>query len=137
MKKRRKKPIHFIEITLSIFRVSVVVCWEVTMDEIVRLARRRGVKITAEDWGKDFLEQTSDKECNGVAMELGDNNTDVIIWLRKRPTKASEYGTLYHEIFHAVQFVCRSRNISLNRIEETGAYLYEYIATACNRHLWR
>ena len=125
---------HFLEIYLAIYRLAVVVTWETSLGDILAFARRGKVEITRERWGKDFSEYADDPHCNGLTMLLGDDNADVLVWLRHRPKKASEYGVLYHELFHAVQQIVKSRNLG-DEIE-SPAFLFEYLANQCNKVLW-
>ena len=120
-----------IEIHLAIYRCSVLVAWEVSLEKVLKYTRKRGCKITDEEI-KDDLEFC--KNAQGVTFSIGKDNTDVLIWLKERPRKASSYGTLYHEIFHAVDQITKSHN--LQNESEGRAFLYEYISTQCNNLFW-
>jgi hypothetical protein len=125
---------RFLEIFLALYRLTVVVTWETTAEEIMAFARRRKVTISREKWGKDFVEHAGNRLCTGLTMELGDDNVDILVWLRCRPRTATQYGVLYHELHHVVGQVVQLRN--LHRESESTAFLYEYLATSCNRALW-
>jgi len=59
-------------------------------------------------------------------MLLETNHT--FIRLKSKPKKASEYGTLQHEIFHAIDFILRKIGISLSAdSDEAYAYLIGYL----------
>ena len=59
-------------------------------------------------------------------MLLTTNQT--FIRLKSKPKKASEYGTLQHEIFHAIDFIFRKIGISLSAdSDEAYAYLIGYL----------
>lgn len=124
----------YIDIPLVMYRMHVVVTWAMTRDEIIRLARRSNVLITREHWGRDFDEHANDSRCNGACMELGDDNCDLLVWLRHRPKRSSEFATLAHELYHAVQGVMRARN--LQEEKESPAFLMEYLMDSCQRALW-
>ncbi len=124
---------RFLEIPLSIYRLTVVVTWESALEEVLLFAGEHKVEITPQ-WREEFERHAKDATCSGFCITFGDDNSDLLLWLRKRPTKASEYGVLYHELFHAVRAVVRSR--SLGAEEESPAFLYEYLATRCNQVLW-
>lgn len=131
--KRRPVAVRFLEIPLTIYRLHVVVTWETTLQEIVKYARRGHVELSA-GWRADFTRIAANSACQGVCMTLGDGNCDLLVWLRHRPRRAIHYGTLYHELFHVVQEVSKARNLGAEI--ESPAYVYEYLATACNRALW-
>ena len=130
---KKERKIKFLEIHLKIYRIAVVVFIGATKKEIMQVANKRGVTIT-EKWGKDFDEVYNDTRANGFCMELGDDNCDLLVYLKKFPRKASEYGTLYHELWHATYEIIKSRN--LWKEEESPAFIYEYLATECNRNFW-
>jgi hypothetical protein len=134
--KRRPRPvdIRFIEITLTIYRLHVVVTWETTLRDVAAFAKRHSV-LLSEGWRSDFTRIATDGTCNGFCMSLGDDNCDLLVWLRRRPRRSRDYGTLYHELFHAVQAIIKSRNLGAEI--ESPAFLYEYLATQCNRVLWQ
>lgn len=124
----------FLEIPLSIYRILVLISWETTKEEIIKFARNHKVIITEEQWGKDFFQHYQNKRCNGLCMELGDDNCDILVWIRKIPTSSSEYGVLYHELYHAVYHIIEQRNL-YNEIE-SPAFIYEYLANECNKYFW-
>ncbi len=136
MKKRKKKEKRFLEINLAIYRVYVVVTWETTKQEILKYVRKisPSLKITDEEWGKLFSENADNNRTAGITMELGDDNCDILVWLRKRPKTAKDYGVLYHELHHAVRAISDSRNLGIEH--ESPAFIYEYLATKCNNYFW-
>ena len=127
----------FLEINLAIYRVYVVVTWDTSKKEIMNYVKHNSpkLKITEEVWGKEFSKCVDDNRCNGLTIELGDDNCDILVWLRKRPQTASEYGVLYHELHHATRAIVDSRNLGIEH--ESPAFIYEYLATQCNKHLWK
>lgn len=125
---------RFLPIPLLQYRLHVIVTWETTVAEVAQWATRHGVTSITAGWRADIARNIDDDSCSGLTARLGDRNDDVLVWLRHRPRRASEYGTLYHELFHAVQAVARSRNLGAET--ESPAFLYEYLATRCNRALW-
>ena len=97
-------------------------------------AIKHGVPITEDDWGKEFSKHIDNKTCIGLAILYGDDNSDVLVWLKKRPEKCSEYGVLYHELYHAVDSIIESRNLFEEK--ESPAFIYEYLAMECNNYFW-
>ena len=84
-------------------------------------------------WKNEFLR--CKQVAAGITIQLGDNNTDILVWLKRRPKTAREYGTLYHELSHALDFIAESHN--LKEETEAKAYIYEFMATECNMVLWQ
>lgn len=125
---------RFFEVWLAIYRLSVVVSWETSKKDLLQFAKRRGVTATEEIWGKKFDRLSSNTKCNGFCTYFGDDNQDILVWLRKRPQTVVECGVLYHELYHAVDKIIESRN--LYHEAESPAYIYEYLATQCNIFFW-
>lgn len=133
MRKRKpKKENKFIAINLAIYRMFVVVTWEPEVHKIANWANKNGTLKVTDEWITTFLK--SKEKAIGCCLEFGKDNTDVLIWLKERPKKASQYGTLYHELYHAVDHITDTHNLSVER--EARAYVYEYLIDECNRVLW-
>jgi hypothetical protein len=124
---------QFLDIPCAIYRVHVVVTWGTTIAEIARYAFRHHVRLSL-TWIKTVEQEIGDGGCSGCTFNFGDGNTDILVWLRTRPKKASNFGTLYHELYHATRAIAESH--SFVKEEEAQAFLYEHLATACNRVLW-
>ena len=120
-----------IEIPVRVYKCHVIVTWEPDVKKIIIYAKRRKVKIS-DDWQREFTE--CQKKATGVTMTLGDDNTDVLVWLKTRPRKASEYGVLYHELYHATDRIAEDHNIKEG---EARAYIFEFLVNECNRVLWQ
>lgn len=114
------------------YRLHVVVTWETKPEEIEKFAKAHGCDV-ATNFKKEFVENT--KDAIGMCMEFSKSGPDVLVWLADRPKKTSSYGTLYHELYHAIDSISDSRNLANET--EARAYLYEYLATEANRHLWQ
>jgi hypothetical protein len=127
-----KEKIKFIEIPLSIYRCTVLVTWEQDPDKIIKYASKRGIDFKP-DWKEVFLANTKGL---GLCIELGTNNVDCLIWVKEQPKKASQYGVLYHEIYHAVDYIAEKRNMKIEE-KESRAYIFEYIVNQCNKVLWK
>lgn len=120
-------------INVPLYALVVTVIWDVDMEGIKKYARRHKVEAQlSEKWIKDVAKAM--KDARGLCAHLGYNNTDVLVWLKERPTKATEYGVLYHELYHAVDWIARPHN--LKKEIEARAYLFEYLVTECNKFLW-
>jgi len=70
-------------------------------------------------------EFTGRQEKSFAFTENSTKNTAAIIF-RKKPT-VLESGTVAHEILHALQFICRRRNIVMEDETEHMGYLMQYI----------
>jgi hypothetical protein len=53
------------------------------------------------------------------------DNGNCIIWMPKKIRK--EVTTVAHEVVHAVQFICNSRDIDMVQEQEHIAYMVQYI----------
>lgn len=65
----------------------------------------------------------------------------MLIWLKARPKRCSEYGPLWHELMHAVDRIanqCDPNDSFFNRGmgSEPRAFLYEYLAVEITKDLW-
>lgn len=135
MSKRRKVSDNILEITVRMYKIHVIVAWAMPFNEVARFCRKRGCSALTPEWVREVASFA--EGANGLCTNLGQGNTDVLVWLKNalyRDSKASEYGTLYHELFHAVDKITKSHN--LHDEQECRAYLFEYIATECNRFFW-
>ena len=125
-----KKKVYDIEIKLPLFKCHVLVLWDYTGKEIQKWGNAHGCSIT-DKWVRDFEEWKENAE--GVCMRLGEGNKDVLVWLKKKPEKMSEYGTLYHELSHATDHIIDDH---LLEGTEVRAYIIEYLINECNKVLW-
>jgi hypothetical protein len=138
--KKRKRPVKkkekkYIHIFLAIYRCTVLVTWEQDTRKIMRYCNNRGSTL-GDSWKKDF-EGARERGAVGLCIKLGEADTNVpdyLVWLKERPQKASQYGVLYHELFHAVDAVADSR--AMWREPEARAFLFEYLVDCCNRVSW-
>src|SRR3990167_7026996 len=121
---------RWIEIYVPIYKMSVIVTWEQDIDRIIKTAKKHGVKISNE-WKGKF--NKCSEGANGVCMIIGDANTDIIVWLKEKPLKASQFGTLYHELYHAVDNIAADHNLENER--EARAYVFEFLVNKCNKVL--
>jgi hypothetical protein len=147
---RKKKPatktkvsrIKPIEIWVGVYRFGVVIfVGDTKVDDIVKFGLAKGLSksIFTKSWRESIEE--SFPVSSGLCHTLGEDNTDIIIWLKDKPNKASEYGSLYHELYHAVDYIAHAHDREHHLSDEDGnsearAYLYEYLATEANKKLW-
>jgi hypothetical protein len=129
-----KKENKFILINLAIFRCHCVVTWEQDVKEIVKWAKKHDVNSLKEDWVQTFNETT--KVANGLCIDLGLGNTDILVWLKEKPKKMSQYGVLYHELYHAVDKIAEDHAMQTKETE-ARAYIFEYLTNECNKVLWK
>jgi len=132
-KKPTPRPRKYLVVHLSIFRVAVVVTWETDKAWIMNHARRHNIAATEEGIGKELSRHIEKDGCLGLCVYFGDGNADVLVWLRERPERASQYGVLYHELHHAARRVSKDRNL---KGAEAEAFIFEYLANECNSFLW-
>lgn len=127
MKNKNNK---FILIDIEIYKMSVIVTWETTAEEIEGYIYKL-VKKKPEKFRETFLDNV--KGADGICLSIF--GSDKLLWLKKRPMKSTEYGVLYHELHHAVYSIAQDH--CFNDETEAMAYLYEYIVNICNRTLWK
>src|ERR1700745_1981689 len=120
----------FISINVEIYNCHVIVTWEHDIQKIIKYSEDHGCKLMSEEWKKNFLDNR--EEVTGLCMELGEKNTDVLVWLKEKPKKLSTFATLYHELYHAVDNISQSHNISPYKEIEARAYLFEFLFKKCN-----
>lgn len=150
MKKKTRKPkpkkvlSKFYEVPVPFYKCHVVLAIEATTDEIVQWGIKHKIdeKSFSKEWRDCLSDLTEGSDCAGICMTYGDNNPDLLIALKKRPTNSAEYGVLYHEISHVVDSIAvrvDADTMLFNKrgMSEPRAYLFEYIITAFNRMLWK
>jgi len=132
-----------IEIRVPIYRMSVIIFFDSTLDEIIKYGIKHKIKKErfSNNW-KEEVKDMIDSDINGFTVDYGENNRDILIWLRKKPEKMSEYGVLYHELYHAVDIIavdCDDSHMFYNKhgMSEPRAYLYEFLINCCNTVLWK
>lgn len=125
---------NILAINLELYHLHVVVVFGSPIEEVIETCISRGATLS-ENWIKWV--KVSAATANGFCANIGDGNTDVLVWLKKelnRGHKASDYGVLFHELFHAVDKITNSH--ALEGELECRAYIYEYLAEACFRYCW-
>lgn len=126
---------HILVIPLILYRLHVIIAWELPIEKLAKHCRRRGAVNATDEWAREITEFTG--SANGCCTNLGKGNADVFIWLKNSPhrgSKASEYGTLYHELFHAVDRITETHN--LDGEQECRAYIFEHLITEANKFFW-
>ncbi len=132
MPTKKKTPPKFLVIPLGIWKCGVVVTWETTIEKIVEFGIQNKLNVNP-DWEKDVAKGMR-RGC-GLCVHYGDHEADLLVWLKTRPRKLSEFGVLYHELHHAVEFLAKDKAMEAEL--EAKAYTYEYLAIAAQRRLWR
>lgn len=137
--KNPKTNVLEIKMNLPLYRRHVVLAIGHTPRMLREAASDMGLGDLTSEWWAKVDGALSDAK--GITTNFGDGNSDILIWLRKTPVEFDEYGTLYHELYHAVELIASQidPNHLMNDNEgmsEARAYLYEYLATECNRTLW-
>lgn len=130
---KEKKP-NVVEIDVEIYKMHVVVFWETSIEDIAAWGKKHGCE-TSDQWIKDANETIDG--ATGACIWFGDDNRDLVMWLKKRPQTASDFGTLYHELYHAVDLIADGANFEMSMKDtEPRAYLYEFLITRCNQFFW-
>ena len=123
-------------VLLPIYSRSIIVVFEWNFSQILSLAKSHQIKVDK------FSQQMKDAFYGqGLCCQFGDDNVDILIWCKVFPDRASNYGVLYHEIYHAVDAIAHQIDptcglYAQDGLSEARAYLYEYIVTCCNKVLW-
>lgn len=68
-----------------------------------------------------------------IAVCVRDDDRNSTIYIKK-PIKKWAHGTLVHEVIHALQFICESRNIDFLQEQEHVGYLAQYIFNKITGH---
>lgn len=139
---KKENKIKPIEIHLDIYRCVIVVFCGHSLEEIKKIGLRKG--ISKDTLNRKFLRQTEEtleENIGGFCSPYGENNRDILVWVKKRPLIAHEYGVLYHELYHAVDMIFagidkNTLGYAKEGISEPRAYLYQHLVNRCNQVLW-
>lgn len=126
---------HFIIIPLPLYHLHVVIAHGCTIEQCY--AHLKKLKYDVDDELFKDLKDSADSS-HGLCTNLGKDNLDVLVWLARsvhRDSDSSEYGPLWHELFHAVLKI--QRNLGCTLEEEFGAYLFEHLAESACNVFWR
>ncbi len=123
---------NILEINLAIYRVHVLVAWEVDIRDALKYAKKLGCDITEEEM--NAAKKETEERISGLAVRLGERNTDLLVWLKEKPVALKSHGTLWHELHHAVYMLAEDR--SMQKEMEAQAYIYEYLTLECCKYFW-
>jgi len=132
-----------IDIDVALYRIHVVLFIGWDLDAMIAHGRKHGISegCFTPDW-KSWMSAAIETAA-GLCANFGEStkNSDILIWLRDNPTKASEYGPLWHELLHAVDKIALHADPSARFFAESGmseprAFLYEYLAVKFTQVLW-
>lgn len=132
-----KKKLNKIIIPVPIYRVSVVIFFGETLEEIIKQGIKGNIKKENftkkwQTWVRDNMETAL-----GICCNYGEDNSDVLVWVKTQPKKCSEYAILYHELYHATDHIADSRAFNIeDKISEPKAFLFEYLFTYVSKILW-
>ena len=138
-KKKKQTIKDFIAIYILLYRISVIVFFGSSLKRIIKFGVKRGIgkERFTNEWKNWFIDETEKKQTKGVTLDYGDDNKDVLIWVKEIPKTLSQYATLYHELYHAVDHIADSRAFNpVDKISEPKAYLFEYLFTEVSKVLW-
>lgn len=124
-----------IDIEVAIYRMHVVLFCGHSLREIVDTGVRHGISrsLFTTDWQKNVTENIT-SDCKAFMIEYGVGNRDILVWLRSKPRKVSEFATLVHELSHVVDRIAsgcdtNSRFMDKDGDSEPRAFLQEYLFT--------
>jgi hypothetical protein len=148
MKAKQKPRNRFLNIPVVIYRRQVVVAvGDVELKDIVAYAKKNAPDLElSDDWkeGVEYLLDDSSKYsgCLGLCTHFGEQNTDILVVVKGWPKTATEFGVLYHELYHAVEMIAAdvdrvNHMMTVDDYSEPRAYLIEYLMTECNKALWQ
>lgn len=116
-------------INLVVYPFDILVSIAETNDEFLKSIKKYITPECLEDLKDEKIVFNMPETCNGRTVQLLDGG-QTIMRLPKRITTCEQYGTLAHEIFHAVEFIMRRINIKLSEnSDECFAYLIGYVTT--------
>lgn len=119
MKKHNSK--NFI-VDLVVYPFDIMFSFGETDAQIIKRLNKLGIDHNANDW------QFESDSTRGRTCVFSSGQT--LIRMPQIPKICTEYGTLSHEIFHAVEFLFRRINIKhCLGTSESFAYLIGYITT--------
>lgn len=125
----------FLTIPLPLYHLHVVVAYGVTAEACYKHAKKHGCDVD-EKWLDDI--KRGFDGANGFCSNLGHENRDILIWLPKalyEDSRCSEYGTLVHEIYHAVDKI--RKHLWAEDEMEFGAYIMEYLFEQVCKEFWK
>lgn len=109
-------------IPLIVYPFDVMVSVNQTDDELLKSVKQFGLN------RNDISEILNLHETVKARTLMLLTTNQTFIRLKSKPKKTSEYGTLQHEIFHAIDFIFRKIGISLSAdSDEAYAYLIGYL----------
>ena len=134
----KKEKIHIITIPVPLYRMSVVIFIGGGVDDFVKhgLTHHITKDYFTEEWKKWVKEHLDGL---GLMADYGQGSSDVLVWLKVRPDRVSNFAVLYHELYHAVDQISKSRGFDNKTSEncEPRAYLFEYLFTEASKVLWK
>jgi len=137
-KKTKVEKLNVLTIPIPLYRCSVVIFFGASLNGMIKTGIKHGIKEKSfnTDW-KRWIEDNMG-EGKGFAITYGKGNSDVLVWMWKRPRKLSEYAVLYHELYHATDQIAAHRHFQLNEEpDEPKAYLFEYLFRKVSEVLWK
>lgn len=116
-------------LNLGIYPFDIIFSFGNTNQEIAELLERYEIA------DSDIELAMMDDDMIGRTVMFETNQT--IIRMKSLPLTPKEYGTLFHEIFHAVTFIMDTIGMKLKvRVsDEAYAYLIDFITTQCLSHI--
>lgn len=131
-----------IKIDIEMFRRSVIVFFGQTTDEVIKWIKDHidDQKTITQEY-IDMIKAGIDGPGDAFMYPATPDGPDALIYMHKIPKLRLEYGSLYHELIHAVDHLAKriDENCFLydkNGHSETRAYMYQYLVNTLNGQLW-
>src|SRR6267154_6279332 len=123
---------NWVNIPVEIYLHNVVICVDQSAEEAIKWGKANGLK--PEKFTQEGIEQFKEaQDALGFCHTFSNNgkHTFILIWLSNKPVCVNSYGILYHELYHAVDYIARNidgETILYNehKNSEPRAYLYQY-----------
>lgn len=114
---KKKKPINFI-LPLVIYPFDIMVSLGQSDDEL---------KASLKEWGIEW-DEILEMAPTGLGRTAMLDGNQTVLRLTNVPVSVTDYGTLAHEIFHAVAFIMdRVGMVLCRQSDEAYAYLIGYV----------
>lgn len=140
---KKQKKIFYLDIDIPIYQRHLVLFIGASVEQMVIVGTKKGIRseTLSKKWISDVKEMVEDRTCAGFCASYGENNTDVLLWVREKPCTVKTYETVYHELYHAVDKIAEQVDPTIRLTDQYGmsearAYLFGYLITEINKVLW-
>ena len=133
------KPTRVFSVYVGVYRCSVSVFCGTSLEDIVDYGIRCGLPAESLNgrWEKAIEKTIKEKNVGAFCDWYGKHSRNIIIWVTHRPKTTTDFGVLYHELYHAVDMIAKDVDFDKRLGDEGRAYLFQYLADECNKRLCR